>query len=52
MIQSGSPSPLPPQRGSGFVVIVIHHECGGTTAHVLPDGEELTELEESRAGTA
>ena len=31
--------------GTSFVVIVLRHECGGTTAHALPDGEELAELE-------
>ena len=49
MIRSGSPSFMPPRRGSGHVVVVLHHECGGTTAHALPDGEELAALTRERS---
>ena len=34
--------------GMSFVVVVLRHECGGTTAHVYPDGEELAVLMQQR----
>ena len=31
------------------MVVVLHHECGGTTAHALPEGEELAALTRERS---
>lgn len=50
VIGSGSPPFRPSRPGSGFVLVVLRHDCGATTAHVFQDSEELTELEEAGLG--